>query len=58
MAKNRRRRLWMTPKGTFINNVVIEGGRGQNVRIYLVKRLQRGREGVIKSGKCDDVIYE
>ena len=26
-------------------------------RIYLVKRQQRGREGVIKSGKWADVVY-
>ena len=29
----------------------------KNVGIYLVKRQQRGREGVIKSGKWADVVY-
>ena len=29
----------------------------KNVGIYLVKRRQRGREGVIKSGKWADVVY-
>ena len=46
--------------GSSINNVSSggDGGGGvKNVGIYLVKRRQREREGVIKSEKWADVVY-
>jgi hypothetical protein len=48
-----------TYKGPSINDFSSKGVGGgiKNVGIYIVKRRQKGREGVIKWKKWADVVY-